>query len=439
MNSQKVPKVVLVGRMNVGKSTLFNRLIDTKKSLVFDRPGVTRDYISELVSWQDKAFELIDTGGIPLRPAENDFIAQAVKSSAMASIEGADLVLFVVDLKSGLMDEDRAIAKIIHKSGKKTLLVLNKADNKAALEDNIYEFSRLGFEPMLTISAEHGMGIAQLLGAIIDSIEMPEAEQVEPRYKIALIGRPNVGKSSLMNLLLNKDRSIVSPIAGTTREAVSEKMLFHEEPIELIDTAGVRRSKKIDDSLEGLMVQSSLRAVRNADIVILVVDLSEDKLADQELKLLFYAYENKKGIVLVFNKTDLATKEKREAYEYDLKLYDFILKKVEQVWISCVTKKNVFKVLDAVENVWKRYKQEFKSTEIDRQIQEALIKKPLYSSNRLLKVFKVRNVPARVPTFILHVSEPKFFGESHLGFIENQLRKICDLKGCPVQLVLKAV
>lgn len=439
MISQKVPVVALVGRMNVGKSTLFNRLIDNKKSLVFNRPGVTRDYISEIVTWQDKAFELIDTGGIPLKPAENDFISQAVKDRALSSIENADFILFVVDLKSGLVDEDRAIAKILHKSGKSVLLVLNKADNKASAEENTYDFLALGFEDMLSISAEHGMGIAQLLNKIVESIQMPEAVDIEPKYKIALIGRPNVGKSSLMNLLLKKERSIVSPVAGTTREAVSEKMVFHKEPIELIDTAGVRRSKKIDDSLEELMVQSSLRAVRDADIVVLVVDVSAGKIADQELKLLFYAYENKKGIVVVFNKTDLIDEEQRKAYEYDLQLYDFIFKKIEQVWISCVSKKNVYKVLDAVDNIWNRYNQEFKSSEIDRQLQESLIKKPLYSTNQLIKVFKIRYVKARVPTFILHVSEPKLFGESHLGFIENQLRSICDLKGCPIQLVLKKV
>ena len=267
---KKYPKVLIVGRTNVGKSTLFNRLTKNTKSIVYDRSGVTRDYIHENVEWDNKTFDLVDTGGITIKKKRNE-IQHEITENVKQLFDEAVLVLFVCDVKNGLSEEDRLIARMVHRLDIPVLLLLNKADNKKKYEENHHEFYALGFDNIIPLSAEHGSGIATLLEKITQHIPncIPMQEE-KPEFKVVILGKPNVGKSSLMNLLLREERTIVSNIAGTTREAITEKIHFYKDSLQLTDTAGVRRKKKISDDLENLMVKSSLKSVKKSDIVLIV-------------------------------------------------------------------------------------------------------------------------------------------------------------------------
>ncbi len=428
------PKVLIVGRTNVGKSTLFNRLAEERRSIVFDREGVTRDYIEEVVTWQGISFTLIDTGGMSFVKG-TDEITKRVQEKVMRLLKDASMLLFVVDGKNGMQLEDAKIADVVRRANKPTFLLVNKADNLRAMDDNITEFYGLGLSNLIPISAVHGTGIGLLLQNIVDTLPtVGEVETLNPVYNVALIGRPNVGKSSLMNLLLQHERSIVSDVAGTTREPITAMTYNLNDLIQFTDTAGVRRPRKVDDDLEGLMVKSSLIAVKNADIIVMMIDASEGKIADQELKLLFYAYEQKKMIVVVFNKTDLLTEYTKYTLEQSIDEYKFILKKVPQVWISCLTHKNVSKIFNEVQQVWRRCHQVFNAIEVDEVVKNEMVNKFLVHNTAPLRISAVVPIGTNLPTFVLEVNHPEFFGQSELGCIENILRKNYDLLGCPVRL-----
>lgn len=439
MNTQmQYPKVLLVGRTNVGKSTLFNRLADNKRSIVFDREGVTRDYVQEIITWNDKTFDLVDTGGLSFKK-HDDGIGKLVQKKVLDLLEQAALVVFVCDGKAGVLDEDRQIARVLHKNAKHVVVAINKVDASGALAEHEYEFDALGFSSIIKLSAIHGSGVGQLLSTVIDYVG--DAVKVEQplSYRVVLVGKPNVGKSSLMNLLVKKERSIVSEIAGTTREPITENVYCSNDLIEVADTAGVRRKSRVDDDLESLMVKSTLDAVKQADIIIAMFDASEGKLHDQELKLLFYALDQKKMVLVIFNKIDLLNEYNRMLLEQHMKEYEFIFKKLPVLRVSCLTKKNVDKIFRELQAVWLRCRQTFKTTEVDDIVKQALEEKPLFHNGIKLKVFKIRNVQAQIPTFVLHVNFPEWFGPSQLGCIENILRKHYDLKGCPIQFSVKKV
>ena len=294
----KMPRVVIVGRINVGKSTLFNRLSVNAKSMTFDYEGVTRDFIKDIVSWRDYTFELIDTGGISLRKSPDE-IQEQVRQRAIAMMQQADLLLFVCDGTVGLTNEDREIALTCRKLNKKIIVVVNKADS-TAVQEHEHEFDQLGMKPVVPISALHGSSIGDLLDAICNALPKPTSPitHVEDEScKIVILGKPNVGKSSLMNLLVQEERSIVSPVAGTTREAVAEKITFYHQDILLTDTPGVRRKRKVEETLETMMVKTAFRAVEHADVVLLLIDASSHAIADQELKLAFYVFEHYKSLL----------------------------------------------------------------------------------------------------------------------------------------------
>ena len=367
MKKIKLPQVVIVGRTNVGKSTLFNRLSENVKAIALDLEGVTRDFLRDTIAWQGRSFDLIDTGGISLRKTQDSLLSQS-RGIALSMIEAADIILFVVDGKVGLVNEDREIAQLLHKHGKTVFLVVNKVDVKDSV-DNLYEFEGLGFSKSCFISASHGKNIVDLLELIVAHLPAPVMVDVEePTYKIMLLGKPNVGKSSLMNLLLQKERAIVSPEAGTTREALAERVTFYQEDIQLSDTPGVRRMRSVTEPLEGMMVQSTMQALKNSDIVLLLVDASAESIVDQELKLAFYAFESQyKALIILFNKYDLVDEATKARFDHALSEYDFFLKKIITLNISCKTGKNVGKILPTVKEIWERHNHKFNQNEsVDR-------------------------------------------------------------------------
>lgn len=429
--------MVIVGRTNVGKSTLFNRLSEKVKSIATDYEGVTRDFLKDTISWQGKSFELVDTGGISLRKTQ-DALLQETRDRALLCMKNADIILLVCDGTVGVVQEDLEITRLVHKLQKKTALILNKADCKQFTE-HTHEFDRLGIAPIIPLSAQHGKGMSDLLEFIVANISEPTEQEIkEPTCKVVFLGKPNVGKSSLLNLLLKQDRAIVSDIPGTTREALSERITFYQEDILLTDTPGVRRKRVVTEDLEGMMVKSSMHALEQADIVMLLVDASEGKIVDQELKLAFYAFKDRyKALVILFNKQDLMTDEYKHDLEMSLSEYEYMLKKVVQLSISCKTGKNIGKILPLVNTVWKRYSHTFSDEELTMVIKEAMNKSHLFKCGHELHVYSARQVGTAPITIVLRVNNVLWFEQSSLNFFDTVLRQKFDLQGVPVRFLIR--
>lgn len=430
--------VVIVGRPNVGKSTLFNRLSVNVKSITYDESGVTRDILKDTVQWNNKYFTLIDTGGISLRKT-TDPIFEKARMLALSMMEQADIVLMVCDGKVGPVPEDSEIVKILHKMGKRVILVVNKIDSDVAKE-MVHEFRQFGFKHSVAISAQHSHGIGDLLDMIVELLPEDQKAVVEekPTCKVVLLGKPNVGKSSLMNLLLKKERSIVADVPGTTREAISERVTFYQEDILVTDTPGIRKKHAVTEDLETMMVKSSFRALDDADVVLLLIDSSAGQLADQELKLAFYAFTQKfKGLIILFNKSDLKTEHAQERLEFHMEEYEYMLDKVPQLTISCKTEKNVGKILPLVKAVCERYQQRFSDEELTMLFKDALNKKPLFAKTKPLVLHRVEQIKTGPITLLMIVNEPKWFGPSQLTFFEKVLRREHDLKGVPIRFVTR--
>lgn len=430
-------KVVIVGRMNVGKSTLFNQLSTHVKSITMDYAGVTRDFIVDVVSWKGISFELIDSGGIVLHKTK-DQILQAVRDQVLALMQEANALIFVVDGSAGLVQEDRDIAKILHKMGKPVIVAVNKMDRRDAQERQ-YEFERLGFDVVIGISAQHKQGLDQVLDQLHTWLEgKKQVKKERAAFNIVLLGKPNVGKSSLMNLLLNKERSLVSAQAGTTREAVSEHIAFYKETIQVTDTPGVRRPRAVQENLEQMMVKSSLQSVRNADVVLLLIDASQATMSDQELKLAFFVFEQeKRSLIMLFNKQDLATTESSEQLALDASLYQHLLTKIETLNISCLTGKNIGRIMPLAQQVWERANTQFSTTDLTLLFKQALEERPIYRNGMMLKCYKAEQVSSAPITIALQVNYPKFFGESQLAYCDNILRRRASLKGVPLKFIIK--
>ena len=432
-----LPRVAIVGRTNVGKSTLFNRLSEKVKSLTLDFHGVTRDFIKDTVTWQARSFELIDTGGITLRKSK-DPLFEAVRAKALEIIHQSDLILFVVDGTDGLIAQDREIATFCHKLAKPVLLIINKSDSSRS-EQYAYEWRQLGFGAEFPISATHGTGIGELLDGILQNLPQYAArvEVEDVSYKVVLLGKPNVGKSSLLNALLNQERAIVSDIPGTTREAISEPITFYQEDLLVTDTAGIRRKRSVNEPLETLMVKSSFRALEHAHIVMLLVDASQGVLSDQELKLAFYALEEFKALIILFNKQDLTTPGTQHELANSIDEYQHLLKKVETLSISCKTGKNIGKILPLIKTVWQRYNQLFSDDELTILFKDQLIKRPMFAQEQPLLVYQVKQVRHAPITLLLTVNNPVWFGQSQFSYFENIMRAHYELHGVPIKFALK--
>ena len=426
-----LPRVALVGRTNVGKSTLFNRLARRTQSIVSDQENVTRDFIHEALEWNNKRFELVDTGGLTPTGSDDPF-HDDIQAIGHKACQDADILLFLCDGKNGLTTQDRMLAKELHRLDKPVLLVLNKADNKNDIALHESDFYALGFSQHFLISSIHGTGIKELLNHVASLLprvkdKLPSA----PDCKIALLGKPNVGKSSLMNQLLKYERSIVSDKAGTTREALSERVTFYGQDLLFTDTAGIRRKRKVTDDLESLMVKSSLQAVRRAEIIVMLVDGSSGRLSDQELKLMFYAFEQHKALLLVFNKSDLVDDEKKDLLSFELEPYKFFLKNIPQIHTSCLSGKNVGIVMREINKIRDRLTQKIDCAELTEYLHERLRKKPLFHKRQRLQLFSITRRQDKGIAFTLCVNQPEWFGQSQLSYFENILRRKYDLRGMP--------
>lgn len=433
---KKLPRVLLVGRTNVGKSTLFNRLSQKVKSITLDRVGVTRDFLQDTVCWQEACFTLIDTGGFQMKKTQ-DPIYERVAASVLTLLKDADVMVFVVDGLAGLMSEELDLAKLMHKLNKPVILAINKADVKET-SDHLYQFDRLGFKTTITISAEHGYAVAELLDMIVERLPVKVAQfEEEKALQVTIIGKPNVGKSSLLNALLQEERSIVSAVAGTTREPITEKITFYKEDIDITDTPGIRRKRGVTDQLELLMVKRAMQSLKGADIILLVTDASAATLADQELKLAFYAFEHYKALIILFNKYDLVDEEIQKDLDFNLAVYDHFLDKVQSMRISCKTGKNIGKLLAVVTGVADRYTQYFSNDELKVLFKDALAQRQLFHQGNPLIVYKAKQIKTAPITIVLYVNEPDWFGQSQISFFDNVLRKAYDLKGVPVRFITR--
>jgi len=426
--------VCLIGRPNVGKSSIFNRLIKEDKAIIMDTPGITRDRIYGTVHYQNKSFFLIDTGGLDL--GHNDF-KEDILVQATFAIDEADTVLFVVDGKSELNENDYRIRDMLLKANKKVIVVVNKIDNSSRM-DQIYAFYELGFETVLGVSASHKLGFEELLLEITkDYHETLTAE--EEICKFCFIGRPNVGKSSLMNALLNEERSIVSEVAGTTRDAIDTRFTYHNQDYIVIDTAGIRKRGRIYENIEKYSLLRSLKAIERSDVCVLVIDASEG-IKEHDKHIVSFAEESGKGIVLVVNKWDTISNPDQELKRWKEKIYyEFqFLRYVNVVFLSALTKKRIHLLMPEVIHAYENNRKMVLTSHLNEVIEEAtrLHEAPSYKGKRL-KIYYVSQADTKPPKFVFHVNNKGLVHFSYERYLENKIRENFDFVGTPILLKFK--
>ena len=426
--------VCLVGKPNVGKSSIFNRLIKENKSIIMDTPGVTRDRIYGKVEYNNKRFHLIDTGGISL--GDDDF-QKDIFAQATLAIDEADLVLFVVDGIEDIDASDRKVAEILHRSSKPVIVVVNKLDNDKR-KDNLYNFYELGFSELVAVSASHNIGINELLNTITK--DLPEEDIIDDdTIKFSIIGRPNVGKSSLINALLNEDRAIVSDIAGTTRDAIDTKFKYNHEDITVIDTAGMRKKGKIYESVEKYSLIRSLKAIDRSDVCVLVIDASTG-IIEHDKHIASYALDAGKGIVICVNKWDTINNPDSDIRNWKEQIkneFQFI-PYAHVVFLSAKTKKRVSTLMPEVINAYNNNRKEVKTSLLNNIIMEAvsLHEPPSYKGKRL-KIYFVSQTGNCPPKFTFSVNNKGLVHFSYERYLENQIRNNIDFDGTPIILQFK--
>ena len=425
---------MIVGRTNVGKSTLFNRIADNIKSITLNEEGVTRDCISDTVEWGGVEFELIDTGGISVVESKKE-IERQVQRKVLSMLDEALAVIFVCDFQVGITDEDKQIARVLLKKKKLPIfLAVNKADT-LNVDVEIYKFERLGIKNMFPVSAQHARGVGDLLDAVVETIKLNHKDKATveaPSFRATIIGKPNAGKSSLMNLIAKQDFSIVSSQEGTTREALRKTIGFNKDAFELIDTAGIRRQSGVDSNIENLMVKNSLAAVRNSHLVILMINVEEPYLTSQDLKLADYVFREGASLVILFNKVDLLNEETKAKLDHSLLEYQYLLKKIETMNVSCKDNKNIGKVLPLVYKVWQRSLQRMSDEWLTGFFLDELNKKPIYKNGIRMTLFSARQVCASPIRIEIVVKHKNLCTDHHLSFFENLLRKEKNFKSVPI-------
>lgn len=426
--------VCLIGKSNVGKSTIFNRLIKEKKAIIMDTPNITRDRIYGTATYKNKSFHLIDTGGITL---ENSSFGKEVLMQANLAIDEADLILFVVDGISDLDNEDKMVEGILHKTNKPVIVVVNKLDNKER-ENNIYNFYELGFENVIGVSGEHNKGFDKLLDMIVK--DLPEEQPSEdPNVKFCLVGRPNVGKSSLINSLLGKDRLIVSNVAGTTRDAIDSKFKYNGEEYTVIDTAGLRKKGKIYEAVEKYSFMRSIKAIDRSDVCVLVID-AEEGIIEHDKHIASYVLDAGKALVIAVNKWDTITDPNEELKNWKLKMeneFQFVpFAKI--VFVSAKTKKRLGDLMPAIISAHENHIKDLPTSKLNDVIIEAVSmhNPPSYKGKRL-KIYFTHQTGYMPPKITFEVNNKKLVHFSYERYLENEIRKAFDLTGTPIILQFK--
>lgn len=426
--------VCLIGKPNVGKSTIFNKLIKEKKSIIMDEPGVTRDRIYGKVTYNEKTFSVIDTGG--LVNTTDDF-NKDIRMQAELAIDEADLILFVVDGKTGLDNSDYFIRDMLIKSGKEVIVLVNKIDNNKR-QENIYEFYELGFPVVMSISGEHNLGFKELLDVITKELsnDLKEEERIP---KFCIIGRPNVGKSSLINAILNEERAIVSDIAGTTRDSLDTKFTYDKNEYIVIDTAGLRKKGRIYENVEKFSYLRSMRAIDEADVCCVVIS-AEDGILEHDKHILGYAIESGKGLVLVVNKwdtisnPDLEIKKWKEKIANEFQFADYL----KIVFLSAKTKKRIHTLMPEIISAYENNHKEIKTSLLNDVITEAVsLNAPPSFKGKRLKIYFVSQTEVQPPKFTFQVNNKRLIHFSYERYLENKLRENFDLTGTPIMLQFK--
>ncbi|MGB3330048.1 MAG: ribosome biogenesis GTPase Der [Thermomicrobiales bacterium] len=436
------PIVAIVGRPNVGKSTLFNRLVGERQAIVQDQPGTTRDRVYGTADWLGVEFTVIDTGGmqdddeLPSDASEAEtIIARQTRDQANSAITEADVIVFLVDAKSGPSASDAEIADLLRRTDKPTLLAANKADS-AARRDMVYEFFELGLGEPIGISAYHGNGTGDLLDKIVENLPDAEPEEETEGPRIAIVGRPNVGKSRLLNALLGQERAIVSDVAGTTRDSLDTEITWKDQPLTLIDTAGIRRRGRVEQGIERFSVMRSMRAIDRADIVLLLIDATEDFTA-QDLHIAGYVEEQKKGLVVVVNKWDLVEKDAGTMDEYRARAaeqLDFI-PYAPVVFISAKLGQRVGQVLDTALAIIEEREKRISTSALNKMLQEAVAKhQPPSRPGKWLKFYYATQADVAPPTFIIFCNDPKQIHFGYRRYLENELREQFGFTGTPIRI-----
>lgn len=432
------PVVAIVGRPNVGKSTLFNVIAGDTISIVKDTPGVTRDRIYADCTWLNMNFTLIDTGGI--EPDSSDIILSQMREQAEIAIATADVIVFIVDVRQGLVDADSKVADMLRKSHKPVILAVNKVDSLAKFGNDVYEFYNLGIGDPIPVSGASRLGIGDLLDEVVkhfDASQMEEEEDDRPR--IAVVGKPNVGKSSLINKLLGENRVIVSNIAGTTRDAVDTEIIHNGVPYVFIDTAGLRRKNKIKEDLERYSIIRTVIAVDRADVVIIVIDAKEG-ITEQDAKIAGIAHERGKGIIVAVNKWDAIEKNDKTIYQYTNKLKETLsfMPYAEYIFISAETGQRLPKLFELIDAVRQNQNMRVATGVLNEIVSEAVaMQQPPSDKGKRLKIYYVTQVAVKPPTFVVFVNDKELMHFSYTRYIENQIRNAFGFRGTSLKFIIR--
>ncbi len=432
------PIVAVVGRPNVGKSTLFNALAGDMIAIVKDTPGITRDRIYADVSWLDRNFTLIDTGGI--EPDSKDIILSQMREQAQIAIDTADVILFMVDVKQGLVDADMKVADMLRKAHKPVLLIVNKVDNFDKFLVDTYEFYNLGIGDPIPISSANRLGIGDMLEKVVEYFpDDSEDEEEDDRPRVAIIGKPNVGKSSLINKLIGENRLIVSDIAGTTRDAVDTAIKYNGNEYIFIDTAGLRRKNKIKEELEKYMIVRTVSAVERADVVVLLIDAAEG-VTEQDAKIAGIAHERGKGFIIAVNKWDLIEKNDKTMNEFTKKVRSTLsfMPYAEILYISALTGQRTGKLFETIDMVRENHQLRVATGVLNEIMAEATaMQQPPSDKGKRLKLYYITQVSVKPPTFVIFVNDRELMHFSYTRYIENQIRETFGFKGTPLKFIIR--
>lgn len=432
------PIVAIVGRPNVGKSTLFNALAGEKISIVKDYPGVTRDRIYADVTWLTNQFTMIDTGGI--EPESKDLMLSHMRQQAEIAIETADVIMFIVDVRQGLVDADFKVADMLRRSGKPVVLVVNKVDNFDKFMPDVYEFYNLGIGDPHPVSASSKLGLGDMLDEVIKFFKPEDmTEEEDERPRIAIVGKPNVGKSSIINKLIGEDRVIVSDIAGTTRDAIDTTVKYHGKEYIFIDTAGLRRKNKITEDLERYSIIRTVTAVERADVVVLVIDASEG-VTEQDAKIAGIAHERGKGIIVAVNKWDSIEKDDKTIYKHTNKIKEVLafMPYAEMIFVSALTGQRLNKLFDLIEQVIQNQNLRIATGVLNEIMTEAVaLQQPPSDKGKRLKLYYITQVAVKPPTFVIFVNDKSLMHFSYTRYIENKIRQAFGFAGTSLKFFIR--